>query len=225
MFARDRTENQAGRVRKHAAGFFWDDVGMTEPTDAMPTPCDAQAAPSPKPEAEAVGAVVGCELGPVGSIQARPNGKRGVGLAGLAAVVGLVVLAYAGSFGVPFIFDDFSIINNNRFMRSLWPPMAAMEAPWRSTAAGRPLVAYSFAINYAISGLEVWSYHVFNLLVHLVNVLLVYGIARRVQGQAVFAERTAGQFGHRVWALLLACLWAVHPLNSETVVYLSLIHI
>ena len=82
-------------------------------------------------------------------------------------------------------------------------------------------MAYSFAINYAISGLEVWSYHVFNLLVHLVNVLLVYGIARRVQGQALFAERTAGQFGHRIWALLLACLWAVHPLNSETVVYIA----
>ena len=196
---------------------------MTDPTNSMPTPDDTQVAPGSGSGAEAVEQEAGGGPSPEASPRAEPlaEGRGWIGPAGLAAVVALVIAAYAGSFGVPFIFDDFSIINNNRFMRSLWPPMAAMEAPWRSTAAGRPLVAYSFAINYAISGLEVWSYHVFNLLVHLVNVLLVYGIARRVQGQAVFAERTAGQFGHRIWALLLACLWAVHPLNSETVVYIA----
>ena len=199
---------------------------MTDPANSVPAPGDAPfASCSEWPEGDAAEGVGGGAK-PQAASTAEPAKPQDVGPAwwgpvGVVVMVAIVVVVYAGSFGVPFIFDDFTIINNNRFMRSLWPPMAAMEAPWRSTAAGRPLVAYSFAVNYAISGLEVWSYHVFNLLVHLVNVLLVYGIARRVQGQALFAQRSAGRFTHRTWALLLAGLWAIHPLNSETVVYIA----
>ena len=100
-------------------------------------------------------------------------------------------------------------------MRQLWPPTVAMEAPWRSTAAGRPLVAYSFAINYAISGMEVWSYHLFNLCVHVLNVLLLYGVLRFLEAKAAVFLRGTG------WALAVSLLWALHPLNTETVVYIA----
>ncbi|MEM9883790.1 MAG: tetratricopeptide repeat protein [Planctomycetota bacterium] len=131
----------------------------------------------------------------------------------------LVAVPYARSFGVPFIFDDLTIINNNQFMRSLWPIGTAMEAPRRSTAAGRPLVAYSFAVNYAVSGMEVWSYHVFNLLVHLTNATLVWFIVRGCLRRAKIPgipTRLAGPIG---WGFAL--LWGVHALNSETVIYIA----
>ena len=40
----------------------------------------------------------------------------------------------------------------------------------------RPLLGFTFAINYALGGLEVLGYHVFNVAIHLTNALLLFGI-------------------------------------------------
>ena len=45
--------------------------------------------------------------------------------------------------------------------------------------AGRPVVNLTFAVNYAIGGLDVTGYHVANLVVHLLAALMLYGIVRR----------------------------------------------
>ena len=133
----------------------------------------------------------------------------------------LVVLAsaaYCTHFDSPFIFDDHTVINDNPHMRSLWPPIEAMRWLPKSTASGRPLVAYSLAINFAISGYDVWSYHVFNLLVHLANVLLVHGLLRLTLAMpAVSPSIRARAPG---LAVAITAIWAVHPINSEVVIYM-----
>ncbi|HXC02744.1 MAG TPA: hypothetical protein VNU49_08850, partial [Opitutaceae bacterium] len=93
---------------------------------------------------------------------------------------GLIVLAalaaYHNSFSGPFVFDDLASITDNptiRHLGSAWSP------PVDSTAGGRPLLNLTFAINYALGGLNVWGYHVFNLLVHTLAGLTLFGIVRR----------------------------------------------
>src|SRR5437763_1104911 len=76
-------------------------------------------------------------------------------------IVGLGVLAFANSLGGPFIFDDIDSIPKNPQIRHLWPLRQAMAAPPMTSVSGRPVVCLSLAMNYAISGLNVWSYHVF----------------------------------------------------------------
>ncbi|MEM6854921.1 MAG: tetratricopeptide repeat protein [Planctomycetota bacterium] len=138
---------------------------------------------------------------------------------GLVLLWLLTSLPFVRSFGVPFIFDDLTIVGNNQFMRSLWPIGAAMEAPNRSTAAGRPLVTYTFAINYAISGTRVWSYHALNLAVHLINASLVWYLVSRLLGVARVPGVPRRLFGPIGWGFAL--LWGVHALNSETVIYIA----
>lgn len=137
---------------------------------------------------------------------------------GALVLIAVTVLVYADSFHGPFIFDDLVSIQNNPQIRSLWPLSEAMRSPPSTSLSGRPLVSLSFALNYAISGLEVWSYHAGNLLIHLLNVLLVFALLRR----SFRWPQVAPWLSRHADALAFAAslIWAVHPLNSETVVYL-----
>jgi tetratricopeptide (TPR) repeat protein len=85
--------------------------------------------------------------------------------------------------------------------------------------AGRPLVNLSFAINYAIGGLSVRGYHAGNIAVHLFCALLVFGIVSRTLEWPRVRERFTGSPVNAAFAVAL--LWALHPLNTEVVDYLT----
>src|SRR5262249_25041745 len=82
----------------------------------------------------------------------------------------------------PPLYDDPPAIPENPSIRTLWPPWHVLSPPADSTLmheVGRPTVSVSLAINYALSGLNVWGYHVFNVTVHLLAALALYGVVRR----------------------------------------------
>lgn len=139
----------------------------------------------------------------------------------VAIIVAAAFAAYANTFHVPFLFDDVSSIVDNPSIRQLWPPGPALSPPadWGFTVSGRPILNYSFALNYAISGVHVWSYHAFNLLVHILAGLLLFGLVRRTLVRPPLADR----FGERAGplALVIAALWTLHPLQTESVTYVA----
>jgi len=140
----------------------------------------------------------------------------------LLFVAGIIVagglLAYSNSFHGPFILDDTRSIPDNPHIRKLWPVTDAMKAPYQSTVSGRPILSLSLALNYAISGLDVWSYHAFNITVHLIAGLLLFGIVRRT----LLTDRLKGRFGEASVILggLCALLWVLHPLDTQAVTYI-----
>src|SRR5216117_2084229 len=86
-------------------------------------------------------------------------------------------LAYANSLSGPFIFDDEETVVQNAEIRELRPSVALFphrEAP----TAGRPVVNLSFAVNYALGGLNVAGYHAGNIAVHLACALVLFGLVR-----------------------------------------------
>ena len=85
--------------------------------------------------------------------------------------------------------------------------------------AGRPLVNLSFAVNYALGGLNVGGYHFVNLAFHLLCGLLVFGIVRRTLELPALKGRFGGAALNLGFAVAL--LWTLHPLNSEAVDYLT----
>jgi protein O-mannosyl-transferase len=136
-------------------------------------------------------------------------------LAGVLIICGL--LAYANSFAGVFLFDDVNSIVENPNIRSLWPLSRSMSAPPQATVAGRPLISLTLALNYALGGLDPRGYHAFNLIAHLLCGLLLFGIVRRT----LSSERLRDRFGSAasILAWIIAVLWLVHPLQTESVTY------
>jgi tetratricopeptide (TPR) repeat protein len=83
------------------------------------------------------------------------------------------IAAYHNSFQGVFVYDDgYTIVTNER-IRQLWPPWTALGG------TSRPLVQLSLALNYALGELNPWGYHLFNLVVHLLAGLTLYGVVKR----------------------------------------------
>jgi len=140
------------------------------------------------------------------------------------ALIALATLAaYSNSLSGKLIFDDKKAIAENPTIRQLWPIAHIFRPPSHGeTVTGRPLLNASLAANYAISGDEVWSYHVANLLIHLINSLLLFGILRRtflLPTRGVPLLRRSSAIASPM-ACTIALLWAVHPLQTESVTYI-----
>jgi tetratricopeptide (TPR) repeat protein len=149
----------------------------------------------------------------------RRPGRRLPAACAPAALALLGLLAYIGTVGAPFIYDDHNAIVENPHVRSLWPLSEAMSAPDESTVAGRPVAALSLALNHAASGLEPWSYHLVNILIHLLCALTLYGIVRRTLATPRIASLGAAPSDG--WAFAVTLVWLLHPLHTEVVTYIS----
>ncbi len=139
-------------------------------------------------------------------------------LAGLL-ITGAALAAYANTRHVPFVFDDIPSIVDNPTIRRLWPPGTALSptSGWGLTVSGRPVLNYSLALNYAIGGHAVESYHALNLLIHVLAGLTLFGIVRRTLDRPPLAEKFRHQAGPL--ALAIAAVWTLHPLQTEAVTY------
>ena len=147
-------------------------------------------------------------------------GRRGwAGLVPLLPILSLVLaagLAYHNTLQVPFLFDDDDSITNNPSIYHLWPLGRALNPPSTGAGvAGRPLVNLSLALNHAWGGFQVEGYHLFNLTIHLLSGLLLYGLVRRTLLAPVFGGAYAAKARGVGW--LTALLWLVHPLLTESV--------
>jgi Flp pilus assembly protein TadD len=133
-------------------------------------------------------------------------------------ILAATLLAYANSFSAPFTFDDFSWIKENPRIRHLWPLWSTLQAPPGAAGTGRPVVCLTLALNYAVSGLHPWSYHVANLAIHASAALVLFGIVRRtLQGPRL---RHRFEMQANGLAVAVAVCWAVHPLQTECVTYI-----
>lgn len=138
---------------------------------------------------------------------------RGEWLSAVGALVLALVVAYGNSFSNSFHYDDFHSLVDNPHVRSLgnWSaffldPTTFSSMPER--AMYRPLLLLSYALNYHWGGYDVWGYHLVNIFLHLSTAIAVYGLVR-VLGKG---PRPA------LWGALF---FALHPLGSEPVNYIS----
>jgi len=122
------------------------------------------------------------------------------------------VLVYINTLSNAFIFDDIPWVLGNPRIQSLSNILEML------TATNRPVLEITLAINYALSGENPASYRVMSMAIHILASLVLFGLVRRTLLLPKFADRF--QHNAHYLAFVIAMLWLVHPLNTQSVSYL-----
>ena len=149
------------------------------------------------------------------AVEAQSGRGRSFLIPAFAALLG--VLCYVNSLGNDFTYDDTSIVKGNPRIRSLtnfreiwltdWWLERTDEQPFPDPERDRlyrPLTLYSFALNYAVGGLNPLGYHAVNIALHAIVTVLVWLLIKRLFEDCWIAGLTA-------------ILFAVHPVHVEAV--------
>ena len=125
-------------------------------------------------------------------------------------LIAATLLVYAPIRGHQFLHydDDVYVTEDVRIRQGLtwdnllWAPTAIEEALWK------PLTLYSHMLDVQLFGLNPAGHLLVNLLIHVVNVLLLFVILHRATGA--------------LWrSALVAGLFALHPLSVESVAWVA----
>lgn len=136
-----------------------------------------------------------------------------------AVIVIAGFLTYGNTLNAPYLFDDQNSILNNQSIRDVWPLSVPLSPPRDTPVAGRPIVNLTFAVNYALHGLDLEGYHLVNIAIHLLAALTLFGLIRRTLLLPRLVDRFGGASTNLAWACAL--IWMLHPLQTESVNYLS----
>jgi len=134
----------------------------------------------------------------------------------LLLLTAAALLPYLNSLGNGFHWDDHHHILENPAIRDpAGIPRLFTDPATFSRDPGiqmyRPLLMATFALNHAAGGYEGTGYHLVNLVLHLLVVLLLHRLL-------LLLLPSPGGNGP---ALAAAAVFAVHPLNSQAVNYIS----
>lgn len=159
-------------------------------------------------------------LKPTSAPASVPSIANDFGLRGCIALGALLVALVFGAFinGLksPYLFDDNDSIPNNVSIRSL---KTALAPPLNNgiTVSGRPVLNFSFAVNYLLGGTDKEGIRFGNIFIHALAAFILWGVVRRTLLRPILAGRFARDATWLAW--LMAALWAVHPLQTESVTY------
>ncbi len=133
-------------------------------------------------------------------------------------VIALTILAYSNTLDGEFQFDDdISILYN----QSIKDPSLLFQPNFLDSLSqgSRPVIIFTYALNYYIGGFNVFGYHILNLIVHIINGFLIYYLVILTMRSSVTSKESQGQ-AHNI-AVLSAAIFLLHPIQTESVSYIS----
>jgi Flp pilus assembly protein TadD len=122
-----------------------------------------------------------------------------------ATITALVIIAYLPALGADYVWDDDVNVVTNGALRTL----SGLGRIWTDVTVTQqyyPLTHTTFWIQYQLGGLWFPAYHVVNVALHAATAVLLLFVLRRL------AVQGAG---------LAAALFALHPLNVESVAWVT----
>ena len=143
-----------------------------------------------------------------------------------------VLLVYGSALRNGFVWDDTALILRDPLLRS---PRLLAEGFRHflfldATAADfyRPLQRVLYTFDYTLAGFTPWVFHLTSLLVHAGAAMALYAFASRwlagssgteLSGNQEIRRREKGNA--KAAAFAVALVWAVHPIHSSAVAYVS----
>jgi len=139
-----------------------------------------------------------------------PGAGRGMVRKGV--LIGLLAcLPYLNALNNPFVYDDHdTVVANPSLVELTNVRFLFLYSPFR------PLVNLSYALDRALWGYRALGYHLTNVVLHAAAAVLLMLLVRRALEDARSADRR-----HEWIAFMAAALFAVHPLQTEAVAYVS----
>jgi predicted negative regulator of RcsB-dependent stress response len=127
-------------------------------------------------------------------------------------------LIYSSSINSSFHLDDFRNIPNNPDITINQLSLGTLKnAAFTDSSGFRPVAYLSFALNYYFSGKDTTSYHVVNVLIHIINAFLIYLVILKLFSYSNAADDERLRIS--VSAFFTALFWLVAPFNSQAVIY------
>ncbi|MGB1242376.1 MAG: hypothetical protein ACPG49_07635, partial [Chitinophagales bacterium] len=128
----------------------------------------------------------------------------------LAAILFITFVAYIPALSGEFNnWDDQMYVTDSKLIKNVSPSGLVKIFSTQVAANYHPLTVLSLAINYQISGLSPFSYHLFNVLLHLLNVFLVFYFAYLLTRRNLTI------------AAIAALFFGIHPMHVESVAWVS----
>ena len=143
-----------------------------------------------------------------------------INIIAVAIILTFTTLIYSNTFNNPFHYDDERVIFHNKQIKHLKNYTNIFKI--FHNPGDRPILDATFALNYRLGKYEVFGYHLFNLLIHLSVCVLAYFVIRKMFFRIyIYGKNSVETKNYILLPLFSSLLFAVHPINSQTVNYIS----
>lgn len=150
-------------------------------------------------------------------------------------IVVIALAVYSNTYNAPFQFDDHAYILNYLSVKNPQSVLSSIEDikssvitndAFKSGMLTRPLSFLTFSINYKLNGIDVRGYHLFNILIHIANALLIYSFVRICFQIPSFRNNLTSHSNDNHISLVsgvaffASLLFVAHPIQTQAVTYI-----
>jgi tetratricopeptide (TPR) repeat protein len=132
----------------------------------------------------------------------------------LSVILILTFILYYKTIGYSYQFDDIPLILNNNTIKS--------ETPFQDILSEFPLRIVSFmtfSANYDAQDLEPSNFRIWNIAIHLINIILVYLLLLAIF-KTPFIKDKYSHKSMKLFAVFITLIFALHPLQTQVVIYI-----
>jgi tetratricopeptide (TPR) repeat protein len=139
--------------------------------------------------------------------------NRRVHILAILAISVMIFLAYSSALGNDFIWDDEFLIRDNTAISSFSNTAKIFRTYLAATSGNinnfyRPIQELSYMTDVFLWGRHPFGFHLTNIILHVLCAIFLYLLSLKI-------------FNNWLAAFVTACLFGIHPINTEAVTYIA----